>query len=118
MPSATGVSRPSSRRDRKTCALIWRSGSWCRIIFFSLSHSKLPGYILPAIPAGTILLADFILRREHEQLQAGDVADRCCTRCCRPRMLIAAFVVSFKLLKLALPRTVIIVAASLAIITS
>src|SRR5271167_1556383 len=37
------------------------------ILFFSLSQSKLPGYILPAIPAGTILLADFIRRREEAQ---------------------------------------------------
>ena len=35
------------------------------ILFFSLSQSKLPGYILPAVPAGAILLADFILRREE-----------------------------------------------------
>jgi 4-amino-4-deoxy-L-arabinose transferase-like glycosyltransferase len=28
------------------------------VIFFSLSQSKLPGYILPALPAGTILLAE------------------------------------------------------------
>jgi 4-amino-4-deoxy-L-arabinose transferase-like glycosyltransferase len=35
------------------------------ILFFSISRSKLPGYILPAIPAGAILLADF-LRRHFE----------------------------------------------------
>ena len=33
------------------------------VIFFSLSRSKLPGYILPAVPAGAILLADYLLRR-------------------------------------------------------
>lgn len=32
------------------------------IIFFSFSQSKLSGYILPAIPAGPILLADYIRR--------------------------------------------------------
>jgi 4-amino-4-deoxy-L-arabinose transferase-like glycosyltransferase len=32
------------------------------IAFFSLSQSKLPGYILPAIPAGAILLADYLRR--------------------------------------------------------
>ena len=38
------------------------------ILFFSFSQSKLPGYILPSIPAGAVLLADY-LRRElaHEQ---------------------------------------------------
>ncbi|HTW57737.1 MAG TPA: glycosyltransferase family 39 protein [Terriglobales bacterium] len=33
------------------------------VIFFSLSQSKLPGYILPAVPAGAILLANYL--REH-----------------------------------------------------
>jgi 4-amino-4-deoxy-L-arabinose transferase-like glycosyltransferase len=36
------------------------------VIFFSLSHSKLPGYILPAVPAGAILLADYLRQQlEH-----------------------------------------------------
>jgi 4-amino-4-deoxy-L-arabinose transferase-like glycosyltransferase len=35
--------------------------------FFSISQSKLPGYILPAIPAGAVLLADYLLQHfEHE----------------------------------------------------
>jgi 4-amino-4-deoxy-L-arabinose transferase-like glycosyltransferase len=33
------------------------------VLFFSISQSKLPGYILPAIPAGGLLLADYL--REH-----------------------------------------------------
>jgi 4-amino-4-deoxy-L-arabinose transferase-like glycosyltransferase len=33
------------------------------VIFFSLSQSKLPGYILPAIPGGALLLADYLRRR-------------------------------------------------------
>jgi len=33
------------------------------VIFFSLSRSKLPGYILPVVPAGAVLLADYLLRR-------------------------------------------------------
>ena len=38
------------------------------IVFFSFSQSKLPGYILPSIPAGAALLADYLRRRiEHEQ---------------------------------------------------
>ena len=32
------------------------------VVFFSISQSKLPGYILPALPAGAILLADYLLR--------------------------------------------------------
>ncbi|HLW85498.1 MAG TPA: glycosyltransferase family 39 protein [Candidatus Sulfotelmatobacter sp.] len=33
------------------------------IVFFSISQSKLPGYVLPAIPAGALLLADYL--RQH-----------------------------------------------------
>ena len=33
------------------------------IIFFSFSQSKLPGYILPAIPAGALLVADYLRQR-------------------------------------------------------
>jgi 4-amino-4-deoxy-L-arabinose transferase-like glycosyltransferase len=29
------------------------------VVFFSISQSKLPGYVLPAIPAGALLFADF-----------------------------------------------------------
>ncbi len=32
------------------------------IAFFSFSVSKLPGYILPALPAGTLLLAEYVRR--------------------------------------------------------
>ena len=40
------------------------------ILFFSLSQSKLPGYILPALPAGTLLTAEYVRRRlsENERL--------------------------------------------------
>jgi 4-amino-4-deoxy-L-arabinose transferase-like glycosyltransferase len=33
------------------------------VVFFSLSQSKLPGYILPVIPAGAVLLAEYL--RQH-----------------------------------------------------
>lgn len=35
-------------------------------IFFSFSQSKLPGYILPALPAGTLLLAEYVRRHVTE----------------------------------------------------
>jgi 4-amino-4-deoxy-L-arabinose transferase-like glycosyltransferase len=38
------------------------------VIFFSISQSKLPGYILPAVPAGTLLVAEYVRR----QLQDND----------------------------------------------
>ncbi len=42
------------------------------VVFFSISRSKLPGYILPAVLAGTVLLADYLRRhlaRENENQQ-------------------------------------------------
>ncbi|MCU1305951.1 MAG: Melittin resistance protein PqaB [Acidobacteriaceae bacterium] len=38
------------------------------ILFFSLSQSKLPGYILPAIAPCTILTADFLQRRKSDPI--------------------------------------------------
>ena len=37
------------------------------VIFFSISQSKLPGYVLPAIPAGAILAAEFIRARSSPE---------------------------------------------------
>lgn len=58
-------------------ALVWAVRQWRRpdggalgsflliwiavvVIFFSISQSKLPGYVLPAVPAGAILAAQFV----------------------------------------------------------
>jgi 4-amino-4-deoxy-L-arabinose transferase-like glycosyltransferase len=40
------------------------TGCWLivPVVFFSISRSKLPGYILPAVPAGAVLLADYLRR--------------------------------------------------------
>ncbi|MFZ1132317.1 MAG: glycosyltransferase family 39 protein [Terriglobales bacterium] len=37
------------------------------ILFFSASQSKLPGYILPAVPAGALLVADYLSARRSEK---------------------------------------------------
>ena len=36
------------------------------ILFFSASQSKLPGYILPAVPAGALLVAEYLAVRRGE----------------------------------------------------
>jgi 4-amino-4-deoxy-L-arabinose transferase-like glycosyltransferase len=43
------------------------------VLFFSVSQSKLPGYILPAVPAATLLAASYVWRREcvGESLSTG-----------------------------------------------
>ena len=40
------------------------------VAFFSISQSKLPGYILPAVPAGAVLLADYLRRRLEQESAA------------------------------------------------
>ncbi|HLX82570.1 MAG TPA: glycosyltransferase family 39 protein [Terriglobales bacterium] len=40
--------------------LIW---TFVPVLFFSASQSKLPGYILPAVPAGALLVADYLSSR-------------------------------------------------------
>ncbi len=57
-------------KERRT--LLQAEGAWnvflliwlmVPIAFFSISQSKLPGYILPAIPAGALLLVDYVQRK-------------------------------------------------------
>jgi 4-amino-4-deoxy-L-arabinose transferase-like glycosyltransferase len=40
------------------------------VLFFSFSQSKLPGYILPAVPAGAVLLAEYLRRRLAREEQS------------------------------------------------
>jgi 4-amino-4-deoxy-L-arabinose transferase-like glycosyltransferase len=37
------------------------------ILFFSASQSKLPGYILPSVPAGALLVAEYLAERRGEE---------------------------------------------------
>ncbi len=37
------------------------------VVFFSASQSKLPGYILPAIPAGALLVSEYLAARHTEE---------------------------------------------------
>jgi len=107
------VEEPQGKEDLRTYLALW---FLLPIVFFSLSQSKLPGYILPAIPAGTILLADFVLRREKE----GDkpslwLAITHAVLCAA--LPVAALIVPFKLLHLDVSKPAIIVAITLAVIT-
>jgi 4-amino-4-deoxy-L-arabinose transferase-like glycosyltransferase len=106
------VAQPAGEEDLRAYLGLWFI---LPIVFFSLSQSKLPGYILPAIPAGTILLADFILRRE----EAGDTpapwligihAVLCAA------LMVAALIVPFRLVQQEVTKPAIIVAITLAVI--
>jgi len=105
------VAEPPGTEDLRTFLTLWLL---LPILFFSLSQSKLPGYLLPAIPAGTILLADFIRRREEESEKPGTWL-ALLHALLAAAMLAAALIVPFRLLKLALPRNAMIVAVALAL---
>ena len=107
------VQQPPGVEDLRTYLTVW---FLLPIAFFSLSQSKLPGYILPAIPAGTILLANFVWRREQEAEKPSAWLGML-HALLSAAMLVAALIVPFKLLKptLPLPRNVIIVAAGLGV---
>lgn len=60
-------------RDRdadslNTFLLIWVA---IVVVFFSMSQSKLPGYILPAIAPGILLLANYLHERESTRIHPG-----------------------------------------------
>ena len=54
---ASGTREDSSRGDLSVFAFAWLA---VPVVFFSFSGSKLPGYILPALPAAIILSAEVI----------------------------------------------------------
>ncbi len=91
------VAEPPGKEDLRTFLTLWLL---LPVLFFSLSQSKLPGYILPSVPAGAILLADFIRRREEARRKTGLVAGTVARAALRQFMLAAALIVSFRLLKL------------------
>ena len=107
------VQQPAGQEDFRTYLTLWLL---LPIVFFSLSQSKLPGYILPAIPAGAILLANFIRRREEEAAKPSLWMVLLHALLCAA-IPVAALIAPFKLLHLPLGRNVIIVAAALTIIT-
>jgi 4-amino-4-deoxy-L-arabinose transferase-like glycosyltransferase len=55
--SAEVTGRSPDRRSLELFAVAWLA---VPLVFFSFSGSKLPGYILPAVPAAIILAADLI----------------------------------------------------------
>jgi len=61
-PVASGVD-PDGLRD---FLCLW---TLVPIVFFSLSQSKLPGYVLPSVPPCAILTADWLRRREEPLTQ-------------------------------------------------
>ncbi len=106
------VAEPQGREDLRTFLGLW---FLLPILFFSLSQSKLPGYILPAIPAAAILLADFIQRREQEGDKPGLWLTASHAALCAA-LMVAALIVPFKLVHQQVTQPALIVSVVLAII--
>jgi 4-amino-4-deoxy-L-arabinose transferase-like glycosyltransferase len=66
----TGAGEPDPGNQFSMFACCWLI---VPLLFFSLSQSKLPGYILPAIPAGGLLLAEY-LRQRLQQAEGASAA--------------------------------------------
>jgi len=105
------VQQPPGEEDLRTFLALWLL---LPIIFFSFSQSKLPGYLLTAIPAGTILLADFIRRREEAGVKPNSWLSLV-HALLSAAMLAASFVVPFKLAEHEFGNVNIAVVAALAI---
>ena len=82
------------------------------VVFFSLSQSKLPGYILPAIPPITILTGDYLFRRRQQGLNSWILLGHSlvCGTMTMAALLLPWFVVHGKVM----PPSHAIIAASLA----
>ena len=106
------VTEPAGREDLRIFLALWLL---LPIAFFTFSHSKLPGYILPAIPAGTILLADFIRRREEDGEKPGWWL-ALLHALLAAALLVAAFIVPFRLAQQPVKPIVWAVAATLAVV--
>jgi len=68
-PSEVSLSEPSSLDTSNAMTEDWLSiflllWTALPVIFFSISRSKLPGYILPAIPAAALLTANYLHSRQ------------------------------------------------------
>ena len=71
---AAVVERVRAIRREGKAAFVHARGSWTLFLliwvlvpglFFSASQSKLPGYILPAVPAGALLVSDYLVARRE-----------------------------------------------------
>jgi 4-amino-4-deoxy-L-arabinose transferase-like glycosyltransferase len=72
------------------------------VAFFSVSQSKLPGYILPAVPAGAILLANYLLRQlENDRPISRWLALAHALVACAP--IVPAVLISFLIVERRLP---------------
>lgn len=64
------VSREGTAADDRTLKLFLLLWLAIPVVFFSLSQSKLPGYVLPSIPAAAMLVIAYLATRESGRIPA------------------------------------------------
>ena len=64
LPEVWSDNKEEANIDRRWSLflLIW---TFVPVVFFSMSRSKLPGYILPAVPAAALLVTEFLANRDR-----------------------------------------------------
>jgi 4-amino-4-deoxy-L-arabinose transferase-like glycosyltransferase len=72
------------------------------VLFFSISQSKLPGYIVPALPAGSLLVAEYIRRHfaRSESVQISQIVIHSIVACAP---LVPALMIQYVLLQHRIP---------------
>jgi 4-amino-4-deoxy-L-arabinose transferase-like glycosyltransferase len=66
------------------------------VVFFSISQSKLPGYVLPAIPPGMVLLAEYVRQRIASKPRVAMVAPHAVLAGC---LIFSALVIPYLVLQ-------------------
>jgi len=79
--------KPVSELDFRIFALCWLL---VPVFFFSISQSKLPGYILPAVPAGALLLAEYLRERQFREAEESNPPPAVAKRLIVPHALLAS----------------------------
>lgn len=87
------------------------------LVFFSISRSKLPGYILPAVPAGAVLLADYVRwHARHEQAVSKWLAILHALVACAP--IVPAVLVSYLVTGTKPPARLVLISVGIALVVS
>lgn len=70
-PFAEALQTGKQKRERNSAALLLACWALFTLVFFSISKSKLPGYVLPSIPPIVLVLARVVSLRVSKDYPAG-----------------------------------------------
>lgn len=72
-------------------------------VFFSISQSKLPGYVVPALPAGALLLSEYLRQRSNDSDARPGLLLACLHAITAAGLIVPALMVQYILLQHRLP---------------